>query len=67
VQAYLILGCYILVGFIPYGHTAPFEGRGGLTILAYPRLLLLLVMFVISVHAAVYPWRSGRRAVPLVS
>jgi len=44
--AYFVLGTYALLGFVPYGHTYPFEGRGGLTVLAYPRLLLLLVMFV---------------------
>jgi hypothetical protein len=43
--AYLVLGTYALMGFLPYGHTYPFEGRGGLTVLAYPRLFVLLVMF----------------------
>jgi hypothetical protein len=48
--AYLLLGCYALIGFFPYGWTAPFEGRGGLTVLAYPRLWLLLTMFAVSVR-----------------
>lgn len=48
--AYLLLGCYALIGFFPYGWTAPFEGRGVLTVLAYPRLLLLLTMFAVSVR-----------------
>jgi hypothetical protein len=47
--AYILLGTYALVGFLPYGHAARFEGRGGLTVLAYPRLFLLLVMFVTCV------------------
>lgn len=50
-QAYVLLGCYALIGFFPYGFTAPFEGRGGLTVLAYPRLLLLLTMFVVCLSA----------------
>jgi Glycosyltransferase family 87 len=51
VPAYLILATYVLIGFIPYGHTYPFEGDGGLTVLAYPRLLLLLAMFVVCIYA----------------
>jgi hypothetical protein len=50
VRAYFILGCYALIGFFPYRYTIPFEGRGGLTVLAYPRLFLLLAMFVACVH-----------------
>src|SRR5437879_5685149 len=45
VPAYLILGAYALIGLFPYGLTFPFEGRSGLTVLAYPRLFLLLAMF----------------------
>jgi hypothetical protein len=48
--AWLILGLYSLIGFLPYGHSARFEGRGGLTVLAYPRLLLLLAMFCAGVY-----------------
>jgi hypothetical protein len=47
--AYFLLGSYALIGFCPYGHVAPFVGHGGLTVLAYPRLWLLLVMFVTCV------------------
>jgi hypothetical protein len=50
VRAYFILGIYALIGFFPYRYTIPFEGRGGLTVLAYPRLFLLLAMFVACVH-----------------
>ncbi len=51
VQASLILVLYALIGFIPYGHLNPFEGRGALSVLAFPRLLLLLAMFVVCIHA----------------
>src|SRR4029077_10656493 len=43
--AYFILGAYVFIGFIPYTYTYPFEGRGGLTVLAYPRLFVLFAMF----------------------
>lgn len=49
-HAYLIFGAYALIGFIPYGHTNPFIGRGGLTVLAYPRLFLILAMFLVGIH-----------------
>ena len=49
-HAYVVLGSYALIGFFPYRFTAPFEGRGGLSVFAYPRLLLLLAMFIACVH-----------------
>jgi hypothetical protein len=49
-HAYFILGTYALIGFFPYRFTIPFEGHGGLTVLAYPRLLLLLAMFTACVY-----------------
>jgi Glycosyltransferase family 87 len=49
-SGYFILGTYVLMGFIPYGHTQRFEGRGGLTVLAYPRLFVLLTMFIAGVY-----------------
>jgi hypothetical protein len=49
VPASLLLGLYILIGFFPYGRAFRFEGRGGLTVLAFPRLFLLLAMFVVCV------------------
>jgi glycosyl transferase family 87 len=45
----LMLGLYTLIGFCPYGHAYRFEGRGALTVLAYPRLFLLLAMFALCV------------------
>jgi len=44
--AALLLGAYALIGFFPYRFTVPFEGRGALSALAYPRLWLLLAMFM---------------------
>ncbi len=60
VRAYFILGAYALIGFFPYRYTIPFEGRGGLTVLAYPRLFLLLTMFVACVH---FIWSQAQPAV----
>jgi hypothetical protein len=54
---YLLLGGYALIGFLPYGLTAPFDGRGGLTVLAYPRLFLLLSIFLVCVLGL---WRHTR-------
>jgi Glycosyltransferase family 87 len=48
----LLLACYAAIGFIPYGAFVQFDGDGLLTFLAYPRLILLLVLFVIAVSAA---------------
>jgi Glycosyltransferase family 87 len=62
VPAYCILAAYALIGFIPYGHTYAFEGRGVLTVLAFPRLLLLLAMFVACIYAVYLPRASARRA-----
>ncbi len=67
VPAYLIFCLYVLIGFIPYGHTYSFEGRGGLTVLAYPRLFLLLAMFVVCIYAVARPRPLGQRAAPLVA
>lgn len=58
-----ILITYVLIGFIPYGHTYPFEGRGGLGVLAFPRLFLMLAMFILSVWFIALP-RSQRQASP---
>jgi hypothetical protein len=59
--AWLILGLYSLIGFLPYGRTARFEGRGGLTVLAYPRLFLLLAMFSVCVY---FVWSRARSTEP---
>jgi Glycosyltransferase family 87 len=49
--AYFLLGAYAVIGFFPYQFTSPFAGRGGLTVLAYPRLFLLIAMFCVSVYS----------------
>jgi Glycosyltransferase family 87 len=64
VPAYLILSFYVLIGFVPYGRTYPFEGDGALTVLAYPRLLLLLLMFLVCIYAVTFPRASVQRAAP---
>jgi Glycosyltransferase family 87 len=53
--AYFILGTYAIMGFIPYQYAYPFEGHGGLSLLAYPRLFLLFAMFVGCVYFIAYP------------
>jgi hypothetical protein len=41
----VILGLYMAVGFFPYQLTRPFDGKGVLSMLAYPRLFLLTALF----------------------
>jgi len=65
--AYFILGVYALIGFIPYNYAYPFEGRGGLSVLAYPRLLLLFAMFIGCVYFIAHPRPSGQRHAPSVA
>ena len=49
-RAALLLGLYTLISFFPYGHAAGFEGRGGLTVFAFPRLFVLLAIFALGTH-----------------
>ncbi len=63
-HAYFLVGTYVLIGFFPYAITAPFEGRGALTALAYPRLWLLLAMFAGSLHFFWRPRKAGRELEP---
>jgi Glycosyltransferase family 87 len=49
-HAALLLGLYSVIGFCPYGHAMRFTGQGGLTVLAYPRLFLMLAIFATCVH-----------------
>ena len=60
-SAYFILGVYALIGFIPYNYTYSFEGHGGLTVLAYPRLFLLFAMFIGCVYCIAHPKPSGQQ------
>ena len=48
-MAVFILGVYAVLGFIPYGVVRQFDGDGVLTLLAYPRLALLLAMFLLTI------------------
>ena len=61
IPAYFVLGTYALIGFIPYQYVYPFEGHGGLSVLAYPRLFLLFAMLVGCVWFIAYPQASRRR------
>lgn len=54
VCAYFMLGAYALIGVFPYRWTAAFEGRGGLSLVAYPRLWLLLALFIACIYCV---WR----------
>jgi hypothetical protein len=58
--AWAVLGMYALIGFFPYGHTAVFEGHGALTVLAYPRLFLLLMIFSVSAYCLLSHARQAR-------
>jgi hypothetical protein len=49
--AYFLLSAYALIGFFPYKLTSPFEGRGGLSVLAYPRLFLVAAIFMVCVYS----------------
>jgi len=62
VPAYFILGMYALIGFIPYNYAYPFEGHGGLSVLAFPRLFLLLAMFIGCVYFIAHPQPGQRSA-----
>ena len=67
VTAYFVLGTYVSIGFIPYNYAYPFEGRGGLSVLAYPRLFLLAAMFIGSAASIAY-WqpRAQRVLLPII-
>jgi hypothetical protein len=59
--ACVLLGCYVLACSFPHRWINLFEGRGALTVLAYPRLWLLLVMFIVCVSSL---RQIGSRAAP---
>jgi hypothetical protein len=44
---WLTLALYALIGFIPYAFFRQFDGRGLLTLIAYPRLALLTGLFIL--------------------
>jgi hypothetical protein len=56
-------GAYALIGFLPYSFFRQWEGYGPLSILAYPRLLLLTALFTLTLVGALsasgslrWPW-----------
>jgi hypothetical protein len=49
--AFTLVLAYALIGFFPYRLTQGFEGQGGLSVLAYPRLWLLTAMYGGSIYA----------------
>jgi hypothetical protein len=49
---------YVAIGFSPYRFVARFDSSGFLTVLAYPRLLLLCGVFLVALHALRTPARS---------
>ena len=61
VAALLVCG-FALIGFFPYGLTNGFAGRGLLSVLAYPRLLLLTAMLLVSLQQL-----RRRSATPVVT
>jgi hypothetical protein len=67
IPAYFILGTHAIIGFIPYKYGFHFEGHGGLSLLAYPRLFLLLAMFIGCVYFIAYPRPSDQRHAPSVA
>ena len=52
----LLLGLYACIGFLPYGIFRSFDGKGALTLLAYPRLVLCTSIFGV---ALLYVLRSS--------
>lgn len=55
VHAGVLIGLYALMGYFPYALTQPFDGRGALTLIAYPRLWLLTALFGCCLH---FIWRA---------
>lgn len=48
---WLTLGAYCAIGFLPYKFFAVFDGHAAFTLLAYPRLWLLILLFIVSYRA----------------
>jgi hypothetical protein len=57
------LTLYSLIGFIPYSLFSPFDLRGALAFLAYPRLWLLGALFAVTAASAKHWARMHRLAV----
>ncbi len=50
-EFYLFLGLYGIIGFIPYSIFGGFNGKGALTVLAYPRLFLVSSLYLLTVKS----------------
>jgi hypothetical protein len=48
---WLIVGCYLAIGFVPLQWFYRFEGQGAALLLAYPRLWLMSLLFVVTLWA----------------
>lgn len=46
----ILVTLYTLIGFIPYSLFQSFDGRGLLTVLAYPRLFLMAMVFTFALY-----------------
>jgi len=46
---YVVLGLHAAIGFIPYSLTRQFDGQGILTLLAYPRLIALSMLYALII------------------
>ncbi|HET7153222.1 MAG TPA: glycosyltransferase family 87 protein [Candidatus Kapabacteria bacterium] len=46
----IVLLCYVAIGFMPYSIFRGFESSGVLTVLAYPRLWCMTILFVAAVR-----------------
>ncbi len=49
IEQQILLWLYVALGFIPYALFRPYDGKGLLTILAYPRLWILTAIFLVAV------------------
>jgi uncharacterized membrane protein len=58
----IILGLFIMIGLIPYRIFRVFDGRALLTVFAYPRLALMLAIFLASISYTRERSRSNRQA-----
>lgn len=58
---------YMLLGFIPYGLFRRFDGQGVLTLLAYPRLFLMLGLLAIGTGVKDAPCPQESEAAPASS
>ena len=54
----LLLGCYLVIGFMPYKIFGAFEGQGMLIVLSYSRLWTVTLMFIVTIG---YVWNLTRR------